>query len=107
MADDLTRLWNALPHPPRTVVRWMARGRSSGGRVQGDFASSLSELETAVRTFPHLNFYVCPNPTYVRTGIRHSAKDVSHWSWLLLDIDPVNEHASDFNPHAALARTVG
>jgi hypothetical protein len=105
--DDIQRLWNALPHPDGTVIRWMARGRSSGGRVQGDYARTAGELRTAIQTFPNLNFYVCPNPTWSRAGVRHTAAQVSHWSWLLLDIDPIHEDAPDFNPQAALGRAVG
>ena len=33
--------------------------------------------------------YLAPNPTSCRIGTRHSAKDVSHWSWFFIDIDPI------------------
>lgn len=72
----------------------MARGKKPGERVQGDYAASLHDLEQAVATFPHLNFYVCPNPTFSRVGVRHSGGDVSHWSWFLLDIDPLDGAAN-------------
>lgn len=36
-----------------------------------------------------LNTYASPNPTKCKVGTRHSASDVTHWSFILLDIDPM------------------
>jgi hypothetical protein len=45
--------------------------------------------------------YVCPQPVALasRTGTRHSAKDVAYWSYLLLDMDPIED---TYDPEPAL-----
>jgi hypothetical protein len=40
-------------------------------------------------TFKDHNVYVAPNPTNSTRGDRHSARDVTHWSYFLIDADPV------------------
>lgn len=94
--EQLERLWALLPHPDeQTVVRWFAR---SGNMKVGDYAADVSELAMAVVAYPDLQFYVQPNPTTVRTGVKCSAKDISHWSWFLVDVDPIGP-----GPHAPRA----
>lgn len=89
MESQLTQLWPLLPHVQgigsESVVRWMAK---KGANVVGDCAGSLRELTNAAKTFAEWNFYIAPNPTFKKVGTRHTASDVSHWSWLLLDVDP-------------------
>lgn len=46
------------------------------------------------------NCYVAPNPTTSTKGLRHSAKEVTHWSYFLIDVDPV--HPKACNPRQAL-----
>jgi len=46
-----------------------------------------------------MSVYVAPNPTLETAGVRHSAKDVTHWSFFFFDIDPVSPA---YNPHCAL-----
>jgi hypothetical protein len=44
--------------------------------------------------------YVCPNPCRKGTaGLRHTAHDVTNWSYLLIDMDPIED---TFDPAAAL-----
>lgn len=84
-------LWSLLPHPSDDhVVRLFAR---SGDTRIGDFARSPGEIDRFIRSAPGMNCYVAPNPTTCKTGVRHSAKDVTHWSYFLLDVDPVEEDA--------------
>jgi len=85
---DTEKLWSLLPHPKGSVIRWMAQNHDRSHRV-GDYASTARELELAIATFPNYNFYIAPNPAFPSPGTRHSAKDVSHWSWFLIDVDPV------------------
>lgn len=91
--SELRKLWDVLPHLEGTVVRWMAKRGTTN--VRGDFVTSLRELEMAVRTYEGWNFYVAPNPSTSRVGVRHSAADVSHWSWMLIDMDPMWETGYD------------
>lgn len=84
-------LWSILPHPsPEHVARVAYR---KDGRMVGDYARNLGEL----RRFANIcrdrrvNAYVAPNPTKHTVGTRHSSVDVTHWSWLLIDIDPLTD----------------
>lgn len=99
MKDEIKRLWELLPHPTmfNPTVRWFAKG---GNIKWGGHADSAAELLNAARNCPDMNFYVAPNPVSSRTGVRHNAKDVTHWSWFLLDVDPVVKE--DYNPHLAM-----
>ena len=88
---EVKELWDLLPHPsPLHVVRMFARNE---GRRMGDFARSPVEMERFIRSAEakDMNVYVAPNPTMSTTGARHAAADVTHWSYLLLDMDPVEE----------------
>lgn len=74
-----------------SVVRLFAR---DGDRRDGDFAESAEEIRKFARSHKDWNVYVAPNPTCSRVGVRHSARDVTHWSYLLLDVDPIKRGAS-------------
>lgn len=92
-------LWSILPHPPGSVVRYSAiLGREN---YAGDYASTWQDLELAAQAWEKddHNFFVQMNPTTERALPRPSAKHISHWSWFLLDADPVAEL---FDPLAAL-----
>jgi len=78
------------------VVRVFARG---GDSRDGDFVTSPKEIRRFVETHPKHNIYLAPNPTEQTGGSRHSAADVTHWSYLLIDMDPVSEPA---DPRAAM-----
>lgn len=89
MSDQIEVLWNMLPHPsPEHVVRVAYR---KDGKMVGDYARNLGEL----RRFANIcrdrrvNAYMAPNPTCHTVGTRHSSTDVTHWSYLLIDIDPL------------------
>lgn len=97
--SEIRRCWELLPHPPRTVVRVFARNRDTG-ELDGDFARNASEMFHFARANADKQVYVCPNPCREGTaGIRHSAQDVTHWSYLLIDMDPIED---TYDPEAAL-----
>lgn len=97
-SQAIRRLWDLLPHTETssgpTTVRWFAK--SFDGHVKwGGFADTFAELWNAAVNCPGMNFYVCPNPSDSRSGVRHSTKDVTHWSWFLIDVDPVVKEGYD------------
>jgi hypothetical protein len=73
-----------------------ARG---GDSREGDFARNAKEIERFAGAYPGHNIYVAPNPTNSTKGARHTAADVTHWSYFLIDMDPVEEV---FDAEAAL-----
>ena len=86
---ELATLWKLLPHPSgEHVVRVFSRKGDSRG---GDFARSLTELRVWASARRDRNIYVAPNPTLSTSGERHSARDVTHWSFFLIDIDPIEK----------------
>lgn len=96
------KLWYLLPHPSDShVVRLFARNR--GGKVTGDFARSPEEIVRFANSLPDWNCYVCPNPTLRTDGVRHNAEDVTHWSFFLVDIDPIED---EFNAEEALCEVM-
>lgn len=99
--DQLKLLWKVLPHPtPEHVVRLFSRTKDGQKRV-GDYARSLPELRRFVKSSEGKNVYVSPNPTCSTVGSRHSTADVTHWSFFLVDIDPMKD-AVEPNPLNAL-----
>jgi hypothetical protein len=96
--DDLDRLWDLLPHPSAdSVVRLFWRKKT--GERGGDYARNLKELRRFVSATQGRNVYVAPNPTQSTIGMRHETKDVTHWSYLLIDVDPLSDAV---NPQPAL-----
>lgn len=93
---EIERLWELLPKP-HGIVRWFARNRE-GTELAGDFADSAHALVMAAEAYKHLNFYIQPNPTNQRTKMRSSAKDITHWSYLFIDIDPSKAEGVVSNP---------
>lgn len=94
--ETFKRLWELLPHikspsGDTTTVRWFAKNLD-GSERWGGYADSVEELWNAYVNSPDKHFYVCPNPTFRRTGVRHSTQDVSHWSFFLIDVDPVSKY---------------
>lgn len=89
--SEIQRLWELLPHPPGTFVRWFAR---NGEHRIGGAVDNVDELILAASVTAGMNFYVAPNPANTRAGTRHNADQVSHWSWFLMDIDPVEQKAA-------------
>jgi hypothetical protein len=89
------RLWiEVLPIPTDNhVIRVFAR--NAEGKVMGDFARTPEEMGrfAAFAEKNNYNVYVCPNPTTRTDGIRHNAEDVSHWSFLMFDLDPIESVA--------------
>lgn len=97
--SEIERCWDLLPHPAGTVVRVFARNRDTG-ELDGDFARNAGEMFHFARINADKQVYVCPNPCREGTvGTRHNAKDVTHWSYLLIDMDPIEDV---FDPAPAL-----
>ncbi len=106
--DDIRRLWELLPHLTTadgpTTTRWFAKSLD-GREKAGGAADTVGELVNAVVHTPDKNFYVCPNPSSVRHKVRHNTEDTSHWSWFLIDIDPM-KGATDPNPRVLLEKAL-
>lgn len=88
---EIPKLWPLLPHPTGTFVRWFAK---KGSQTIGGGVDAVEELLLAAEHTPGMNFYVAPNPAGTRAGTRHRTADVTHWSWFLIDVDPVQEGAN-------------
>lgn len=85
--EQLVLLWKVLPHPSkRHVVRLFSR---VGETRYGDFARSLNQLKHFAQHNINRNVYIAPNPTCSTVGARHTAKEVTHWSYFLIDMDPI------------------
>jgi hypothetical protein len=86
-------LWACLPHPsPAHVVRLFTKDKQ--GKRFGDYARGPWEIDRFVKAHEGCDMYVAPNPTLCCTGVRHSSSDVTHWSYLFLDVDPIGEPSS-------------
>lgn len=95
------QLWQILPRPsPEHVARLLAR---RGDKLVGDFARNPQEIQRFTESCKDMNCYISLNPTTCTTGIRHTGNDVTHWSFLPIDIDPVEEVN---NPHKALSEVM-
>lgn len=94
------QLWGILPHPEGSVLRWFAK---KGDRREGEFAESAGALQRATKIFDGWDFYIQLNPTNERCGTRVTAKDVTHWCWFLIDVDPVE---TVFDAKAAVEEAV-
>jgi len=79
------------------VVRLFTR---KGDERSGDFAESAEEVRAFALAYKDRNVYVAPNPTNSTLGARHTAAEVTHWSYFLIDMDPVEEQ---FNAENALS----
>lgn len=99
--SEFQQLWDLLPHPTGSVVRLFAR---SGDHRDGDFARTTKEIKRFAETYVERNVYVAPNPTCSTRGTRHTAKEVTHWSFFLIDVDPVHEKLC--NPSRSMERAL-
>lgn len=87
LESALEAIFNRIPRPTTNhVIKLFAK---NGEIRRGDFARTTKELERFVDSCKDFNIYVAPNPTCRTTGVRHTASDVTHWSWVFFDIDPV------------------
>lgn len=88
MADAL--VWNLRPGD--SSLRWFARCKPDG--VLGGVVKSR---QGTLRLLRNLNgradLYWGINPSSKQTGVRVSAKDITHWSNILIDVDPVDPSA--------------
>jgi hypothetical protein len=100
---EVPKLWKLLPHPPGTFVRWFAR---KGNDRIGGGVDTVEELMLAAASAEGMNFYVAPNPAATRAGTRHTAQQVTNWSWFLIDIDPL-EGASNPRPEMVMEFVLG
>lgn len=84
---ELDSLWKIMPRPTkRHVVRIFSR---KDNERYGDFARTKEELRKYVQYNQDSNIYVAPNPTCSTVATRHTAEEVTHWSYFLIDVDPV------------------
>jgi hypothetical protein len=96
--DEIRKCWELLPHPPGSIVRVFARDRETN-KLDGDFARNVGEMIHFARVHERWQVYVCPNPSTGTAGVRHTAAQVSHWSYILIDCDPIEDV---FDPEPAL-----
>lgn len=85
-------LWNLLTEPATNKhVRWFATSEANN---LGGIAHSPQSLESVAR-LSHVgyNCYVTLNPTNTRPTKRINQNDVTHWAFLLLDLDPLDKNA--------------
>lgn len=68
------------------MVRLFTR---AGDNRDGDFATDASEIRAFAKVYQDRNVYVAPNPTCSTVGSRHTAAEVTHWSYFLIDMDPI------------------
>jgi hypothetical protein len=98
--SEIDRIWSLLPHPKDTIVRVFARHRETEA-LDGDYVRSASEMYHFARVNADKQVYVCPQPALATAtkGVRHNAKDTAYWSYLLLDMDPIEDV---YDPEPAL-----
>ncbi len=94
---EIERIWTLLQKDrrslqPTPLLHWFAVG---GGNRAGDYASSPGELIQAARTCQAMgmNFYLQLNPSTNRVRMRARSEDVTHWMYLLMDVDPKEPNA--------------
>lgn len=85
--EQTTALWDILPHPKHSVVRWMAR---KGGSVLGGYSKSAEGLARVTWNLRDYNMYVQLNPTTRKQGVRCAAMDIEAWSFFVIDVDPIS-----------------
>lgn len=73
----------------------------------GDYARSLKELRRFAEACEGKarNVYVAPNPTRSTVGTRHTAADVTHWGFFLIDVDPLTD-AENPDPMPVLDKAI-
>lgn len=96
-SSQIERVWDLLQRDrasikPTPLLHWFAVG---GGERAGDYASSPRELVQAARTCQGMgmNFYLQLNPSSNRVRMRARSEDVTHWMYLLMDVDPQEKDA--------------
>ena len=101
--QQIERAWAMLQRDrasivPTPLLHWFAVG---GGNRAGDFARTPGELVASARTCQAMgmNFYLQLNPSSNRVRMRARTEDVTHWMYLLMDVDTVDEGA---DPYMAL-----
>lgn len=102
MTVDLTfqplapRLWSLLSPPEGTFIRYFAKkeGLTTGGVIRDS-----EHLHFLMALFREKGWdaYIQPNPTRDQLKKRVNAKDVSHYRWFTMDIDPIS---STIDPNA-------
>jgi hypothetical protein len=87
-------MWNLFN--PWNHIRWFAK--RSGSWPLGGWVRRKAALERIIQNLQGWDIYVSMNPSKSLRGIRVRASEISHWSTILIDIDPISEGA---NPLAA------
>ena len=78
------------------MVRLFTR---AGDNREGDFATNAAEIRAFAKAYEDRNVYVAPNPTNSTVGARHTAAEVTHWSYFLIDMDPICTCPKDRSPN--------
>lgn len=82
--ENLLRVWELL-HP----IRYFAK---SQGALHGGWCKTYRSFARTVQNLVNWDFYVTLNPS-MGLGVKAKSAEVSHWSRILIDIDPVTPDA--------------
>lgn len=91
-------VWQVLTAPsPTKKIRWFARSDRRGNL--GGMVTTPEEMVNIARLSSQgYNLYVTLNPTNDRICQRISTEDVTHWAFVLIDLDPLSDN---FRPNPA------
>ena len=83
--------WDVLTAPcPTPKIRWFARSPRRGN-LGGMVTTEAEMLNIARLSHQDFNVYVTLNPTNDRICSRISTEDVTHWAFILIDLDPLRD----------------
>jgi hypothetical protein len=101
MNQSALETFELLPLPPDTYRYVFAKVAQ---RVHGTWVRGPMQLSRWMEACSGWDCYVQLNPSYDRTLVRPSAKDISHLQAILVDFDPVDPLPNDSSPTAAINR---
>jgi len=104
--DEAIVFWNFTHSawPAGSVFRYFAR-RPRDGAIYAETLDSAEDLRRVCSWADRVgyNSYWMPNPTKTKGKTRCRSTDITHWQWLMIDIDPVDP---DHNDPGACARRI-
>lgn len=101
MNNSMQDVWDILlsAAEDRAGVRWFSK-RSDSSVTLGSIAQSAKELDTvASSSLRGWDCFVHLNPSRKVKGSRAKSSDVNDWSFVLIDIDPVDVNEDDLMPN--------
>ena len=106
VSQEADRLFTLLHRhwPQGSALRFFARKKvGDEEKVYGIVCGNSSQLMNSVNWAERdgWNCYVGMNPSQKLTGTRVSTEEITHWCWLLIDVDPIEKGA---NPLLALEK---